>query len=151
MKRLSTGILYKPAQSEVETGDSISLNLNVTSYDRYARDHAPNSVTVLEGEDLVQIDGDTMTFTGETGRVTFVLRYADRALGYSLYTQPVTVTIKTREDTETTDVNETDETTNLATDGTEASRADGCASSVSALAVIILPAAVLVLRKRKDD
>ena len=100
IKRLCTGVAYNLDSTEVQTGDSISLNLDVSSYDRKVKSLAPKIVSVLEGEELVEIKDGTMTFTGEEGEVTFVLGYKDRTLDYSLYTQPITVSITDEVETE---------------------------------------------------
>ena len=100
IKRLCTGVAYNLDSAEVQTGDSISLNLDVSSYDRKVKSQAPKIISVLEGEELVEINDGTMTFTGKEGQVTFVLGYKDRTLDYSLYTQPITVSITDEVETE---------------------------------------------------
>lgn len=158
LKRLAKGVSYTPAATELACGDSLDLKLHMTTYGRSTLVKAPASVTILEGEDLVQVTDNQMTIVGESGKVTFVLGYKDRTLDYTLYTQPITLSIASPEETTlpeteapvTNPVPETD-TDSIIT--TTPPAEVGCNSTISGITLLV-PAAltmVLVGWKKKDE
>ncbi len=163
IKRLTQYVRYPVDTADLETGDTLSLKLNVTSYNRMVLVMEPKSILMLEGEDLVQVDGDTMTITGEEGEISFVLGYTDRTLDYTVYTQPITITLKAEEETTAAPETEApvtdaptletqDEAVTTSEAATEPAKG-GCASAVSGT-VLLIPAllgVVLVGWKKKDE
>jgi hypothetical protein len=145
------------------TGDPLSLDVNVTSYNRMTVKKTPQTVLVLEGENLVEVDGNTMTVTGTSGDVSFLTGYTDRTLGYTIYTQPVTVCIydpaATTEaieiETPSTSPVETSESTETSSEvvtDTPDKTESGCHSTIGGIALMI-PAATMAwgIRKKKDN
>lgn len=162
IKRLTQYVRYPVDTSDAETGDTLSLKLNVTSYNRMVLAMAPQSILMLEGEDLVQVDGSTMTIVGEEGEISFVLGYTDRTLDYTVYTQPITITLEAEEETTIPETEavvtdepavETQDTAVTTSEDTAPAPDDGCASTVSGV-VLLIPAllgAVLPGWKKKDE
>ena len=166
IKRLTQYVSYTPEATELENGDTLSLKMKVTSYNRSTTKKAPATVTILEGEDLVSIEDDTLTVIGESGNVTFVLGYTDRTLDYTVFTQPITISIGAEEETtlpvteeQTREPAGTNSVTNEQnTDGQNATdeskpSENGCNSVISGLAVImpVAVAAVFVGWKKRDE
>ena len=136
---------------ELGVGATLDLILQVTSFDRTTQDVTPTSVIIAEGQELVWVENGTMTVVGEEGSATFLLGYFDPTLEYTIYTQPITITIATEEETtlpveDTTAAPLTGEDTTPKAEG-------GCASAVSGVALLIpaLLGVALVVRKRKDE
>ena len=161
IKRLTQYVSHRYDEgTEVESGDSLELKLNVTPYSRTSTSQKPTVVSVIEGEELVQLDGNQMTFVGESGEVTFVLGYTDRTLDYTVFTQPVTIVIASEEETtipeteaQVTEPATTENTTVEQVTAEETKPAEGgCASSISG-AVLLTSAAAFawVVRKKRED
>lgn len=91
-KRVTQSILYPIEASVVEENATVSLAITECLYNRTTKTQSPSSVNIISGEDIVNIEGDNMTFTG-SGRVTFVLGYKVSYKGYvfNLLTQPITI------------------------------------------------------------
>ncbi len=101
-RRIARNIAYTPASTTVEPGASIPLELTVTYFNHEDKTEAATNVTVLSGNDLVQVENGQMTFKGE-GTVTFLLSY-DVSINTAtvvLHTRPVTLTISATTETET--------------------------------------------------
>ncbi len=161
IKRLTQRVSYKVRSTEVETGDSLELKLSVTPYSHTTTNQKATVVSVLAGEELVEIADGQMTFVGESGEVTFVLGYTDRTLDYTVFTQPITVRIASEEETTLpeTEPRGTEPATNEDTTAEQntAEETDpaegGCSSMVSGLALMVpvAVAVVLVGWKKKDE
>ena len=154
--RLTQKVAYKTAETRVETGATIPLQMRVTTYKRITSDKEPTSVIFLEGEELASRNADgTLTVTGQSGDITFVLGYTDRTLGYTIYTQPVTISIAEEETTLPATEAPTAEPSTTEAQTTETTPADqsGCGSVIGGIAVIIptLAAAVVIGWKKKDE
>ena len=150
LKRLTKDVFYDLESSELECGDTISLQMGVTLYQRLSVERNPSVVTILEGEDLVQVNGEEMTVVGEEGRVTFVLGYTNLALDYTVHTQPITFDIVSHEETTLpeTQAPVTDQATSTEADAPTG----GCKATVSSAALVIVAAtAAWISRKKKDD
>ena len=150
LKRLTKDVFYDLENSELECGDTISLQMGVTLYQRLSVERNPSVVTILEGEDLVQVNGAEMTVVGEEGRVTFVLGYTNLALDYTVHTQPITFDIVSHEETTLpeTQAPVTDQATSTEADAPTG----GCKATVSSAALVIVAAtAAWISRKKKDD
>ena len=156
LKRFTQYVHYPVDTSDAETGDTLSLKLNVTTYNRMTRALEPHSVMILEGEDLVRVEDGTMTIVGEEGEISFVLGYVDRTLDYTVYTQPITIVLEAEEETTEAPVTEAPTTTAEAATSettTESPAEGGCASAVSGVALLIpaLLGVALVGWKRKNE
>jgi len=158
IKRLTQYVSYTPESTQLLPNDVLALNTAVTTYNRNTSAKAPSCVTVLEGEELISIDGNQMTVVGESGQISFILGVKDRTLGYTIYTQPTTLSIQAEEETTVTET-ESQTLENTATTaepgtsaGTSSSNDGGCASTVSGI-VLVLPAlaAAWVACKKKED
>lgn len=169
IKRLTQYVSYDLENALVEVGEALPLKLSVTSYNRATRSLAAHSVLILEGEELVEIHDDHLIVVGESGQISFVLGYTDRTLDYTVYTQPITVSIKTEEVTtaapeteapvteaETSADKETSADTTketIVTDDPGTKFEDpGCGSSISAVSFVILAVALapMVCKKKED-
>ncbi len=158
-------------QNTYSVGEAIPLELAITDYARNTANKSA-TVTILSGEQHVKVGDSSIEFTSP-GEVTLVFAYQQRITrneNYTLYTQPITVTV-TGEATETTpvdtdpaesvtepvDTDPIDSTTedvsdSITTDaGTEKADEKGCVSTVSAATLLLMTgAAALVFTKRKE-
>jgi hypothetical protein len=137
----------------METGETLPLDLNVTSYIRRTMKKDYSVFRMLEGEELVQATDNLLTITGESGQFSFILGYTEPALGYTILTQPVTVSIY--EEAETTlPATEADTGTTAPSESETAPQAKGgCGSAISVASLVVIAAAIpaLWMRKRKED
>ena len=132
----------------VEPSATVDLTLDVTYYNREKSTKTATNITILEGQDAVTVDGDTLTFHG-TGEVTFVLSYnrkiAEKKIVY--FTQPITLTaveeIPTTDTAEALDTAEMPDTEALSPEG-------GCTSVLGGTVLFVAMGAAVVLGKKKD-
>jgi hypothetical protein len=125
-RRIARNIAYTPASTTVEIGTVIPMELNVTGYNHETSTDVATAVTVLAGNELVQIENGQMTFTG-AGDVTYLFSYDVKVNNATivLHTQPVTLTVSAATSDETDTIEpETQapdaETTQPTTDTTDA-------------------------------
>jgi glycerophosphoryl diester phosphodiesterase len=151
LKLLAKRVDTFPIESVMETGETLPLDLNVTSYIRRTMKKDYSVFRMLEGEELVQATDNLLTITGESGQFSFILGYTEPALGYTILTQPVTVSIY--EEAETT-LPATEPTTTAPSESETAPQAKGgCGSAISAASLVVIAAAIpaLWMRKRRED
>ncbi len=171
--KLPTAVAYTGADA-FTVGETLPLSLAVTNYLRETADEKA-TITILEGDNLVTVGDDSLTFTG-AGEVTFLLSYQhifNRRSYYNLVTQPITVTVTGSEsETETESITESEslsesesiaesnDTTESGSDSASVSDSEstadgsGCASVISAVTVAVvttLLATGLCLRKKEQE
>ncbi len=82
--------------TEATVGNTVPLLAQTTTYGRKTEE-AKAAYTVLAGNDIAKIEGNQITFTGE-GTFTFYASAENtRSIRYSLFTQPITITVKAAE------------------------------------------------------
>ena len=171
-RRTPRNVAYTPASLTVEPGSSVTLALDVTNYNHDVKSEAPSSITILSGNELVTLDGNTLTFNG-MGEVTFYMSYEVKVSNtiIVLHTQPTTLATvsapdpveTTAPDGDTTTEPTADETTapaegNGTTSGENATGADttteakgGCKSTLGGLAILMVAGAAVVAMKKKEE
>ena len=167
--------VYNPVSSAiVEVGAEVSLDLSVTTYGHDTSAEAYKSIMFLAGEDIAEVKDGKLTVKGE-GEITYILTYEGKVSGavVTYYTQPVTLSTNTPEETDTNEP-EGGDTTEAPTDPTETpadpapdtdkpaegdgTAADseteapkgGCKSALGGMALLLVAGAALVLGKKKD-
>lgn len=149
-------------------GDSLSFTVTVESYKRVASTLTGNANFVfLSGGDLVSLENGTMTFTG-AGDVTFYVTYTNSRTKQTLTSQPLTLHVAEKSEETTaapvtepdTAVTEPETSADSGASGTgegestTGAPSGGCRSALTGGALLTLsavPAALLALRKRKED
>ncbi len=116
--RYPKDIDFRPLEkTEYAIGDKLTgLTCDVTDFLRETEAKQKLQLIIIEGADIVKITDNDLEFTGY-GTVSFVLGYKNvRNLQYTIFTQPITVTVPGEEETtvvgsEETTPEPTDDTT----------------------------------------
>ena len=129
---------------EATVGSTVTLLAETTTYDRQ-KTETNASITVLAGNDIAAVEGNKVTFTGE-GEFTFYASVENKTgIRYSLFTQPITITVKAAE----TEAPETDPVTEE--EGTEETKSSPLTVIVICAAAVLVAggACFLLLKKKK--
>lgn len=90
--------MFKTVSGEDKTlavGEEIAITVNGTTYGRKTSSIKPSTVKILEGDDIIKVDGDKITALKD-GTATVIMGYSTKTKGnstYVLYTQPVEITV----------------------------------------------------------
>lgn len=82
---------------DLNNGDTAELEISVTTYGRKTSNASPTTVKVIDGNDVVKVDGTKITALKD-GTATVIMSYSTKTKGnsaYVLYTQPIEITVKT--------------------------------------------------------
>ncbi len=143
-------------QYTLKPGEKHTVSATMTEYDRdtkelFAEKHTRSRIIVLEGGENAEINGTEITFKSDSCTFTYAVEYTymiTRTNTYSVYSQPVTVTVKsdTVPETPATESVETNEP--VSSDGN--SSAGMIIGIVAAAVAISLVAVIIVIKKKKN-
>ncbi len=154
---LAKDINFTLENTTYKAGETLEIALDVTTYAHESLEKKAD-VIILGGEDLVKIYNSSIEFTG-AGEVTLLLAYTQRANRteniYTLYTQPITLTIEPSDETTAPDtvpetLPETETEPSITT--TEGEDSQGCASvmdTAGGITLLIMAAGAILLGQKQ--
>ena len=155
---LAMHIAYPLDASVLPVGSVLPLTPDVTLYNHQTEARS-GKILLLNGADAVNVTDSGMELL-RAGEITFIISYevaVTRNETYTLYTQPITVTIATEVEPEDTTANTTDTEIPADTDkptegdGTTAEEKKGCKSTLGGLAILLVAGAAVVAMKKKEE
>ena len=145
--------------TELLPGSTYTISATKTLYNRSASDVSSDvRVIILEGKELVTVDGTTLKLADTEGTVSYALEITQKlssAKSYTLYTEPVTLTIANqKEETTVSDTTSSPAADTSKADSTTAGNESSGNTTVIIIvcvivAVIIAAVVVVIVKKKK--